>query len=180
MVRLSVLLALTAQNASLALLMRYSRSSEPPPEGRYNATVAVVICEVFKLIISLALLTREEVVGELEKAASESEEASARAKSLAGSRGPFGVNPCGMCSALGKHAFGKPYELLRLSVPGLLYTFQNNIAFFAITHLEAATYQLLYQLKILATAIFSILLLRKQISARQWGSLCMLVAGVGL
>ncbi len=48
------------------------------------------------------------------------------------------------------------------------------------SHLDAATYQLLYQLKILTTALFSVLLLGKSLSRQQWGSLCLLCLGVGL
>ena len=45
---------------------------------------------------------------------------------------------------------------------------------------DAATYQLLYQLKILTTAVFSVVLLGKQLAPRQWASLCVLCLGVGL
>ena len=57
---------------------------------------------------------------------------------------------------------------------------QNNLAYIATSHLDAATYQLLYQLKILTTAVFSVLLLNKTLTLRQWGSLIALCAGVGL
>ena len=50
----------------------------------------------------------------------------------------------------------------------------------AVSNLQAAQYQLLGQLKILTTAIFSVVLLRKQLGGQQWASLCVLVAGVGL
>lgn len=73
-----------------------------------------------------------------------------------------------------------PGDLMRLAVPAGLYTVQNNLAYFAMSHLDAATYQLLYQLKILTTAIFSVLLLKKSLSPTQWTSLCLLCLGVGL
>ena len=73
-----------------------------------------------------------------------------------------------------------PGDLMRLAVPAGLYTVQNNLAYFAMSHLDAATHQLLYQLKILTTAIFSVLLLKKSLSPTQWTSLCLLCLGVGL
>lgn len=76
--------------------------------------------------------------------------------------------------------FSDPYGLLRLMVPAALYTVQNNLAYFAMSHLEAATYQLLYQLKILTTALCSVLLLGRSLSWTQWFSLCVLSVGVGL
>lgn len=79
-----------------------------------------------------------------------------------------------------KKVFGDPWDLLRLMIPAGLYTVQNNLAYFAMSNLDAATYQLLYQLKILTTALFSVILLKKTLNFKQWISLCVLVLGVGL
>jgi len=57
---------------------------------------------------------------------------------------------------------------------------QNNLQYVAATNLEAATFQVSYQMKILTTAAFSVLLLRKQLSASQWVALFFLAIGVGV
>ena len=74
----------------------------------------------------------------------------------------------------------KPRETFLLSVPACLYTMQNNLLIIALSNLDAATYQVTYQLKILTTAGFSVLLLKKQLHRRQWLALILLMMGVTL
>lgn len=50
----------------------------------------------------------------------------------------------------------------------------------AATNLDAATFQVTYQLKILTTAFFSVVLLRKPLSRLKWISLALLTAGIAL
>ena len=57
---------------------------------------------------------------------------------------------------------------------------QNNLQYVAASNLEAATFQVTYQMKILTTAGFSVLLLRKSLSYSQWLSLLFLSIGVGI
>jgi len=74
----------------------------------------------------------------------------------------------------------RPSDTLLLAIPACLYTLQNNLLILALTNLDAATYQVTYQMKILTTAGFSVWLLGKQLSQKQWCSLLLLVAGVVL
>jgi len=73
-----------------------------------------------------------------------------------------------------------PAETLKVCVPGLLYTLQNNLLFIALSNLSGAVYQVTYQLKILTTAILSVLILGKTLGGVKWAALMMLTAGVTL
>ncbi|KAF7294853.1 hypothetical protein MIND_01023200 [Mycena indigotica] len=68
----------------------------------------------------------------------------------------------------------------KLSIPAILYVIQNNLQFVAVSNLQAATFQVSYQMKILTTAGFSVLLLRKKLTSPQWVALLFLAIGVGV
>lgn len=74
----------------------------------------------------------------------------------------------------------KPMETMKLAIPAGIYTLQNNLLYVALSNLDAATYQVTYQLKILTTALFSVSMLGKRLGFYQWLSLLLLMAGVTL
>ena len=78
------------------------------------------------------------------------------------------------------HLFVNWKETLKLLVPAGLYTIQNNLLYVAIGNLPAAVYQVVYNLKILTTAIFSVFMLKRHLARQQWISLIVLVVGVSL
>ena len=86
----------------------------------------------------------------------------------------------GALSVLKRDVWNKPATTLKLLVPSSLYTLQGNLMFLAITYLDAATFQVTYQAKIITTALFAVLLLGKRLSGVQWASLFVLMAGVAL
>jgi UDP-sugar transporter A1/2/3 len=86
----------------------------------------------------------------------------------------------GAVRVLKEEIVNKPFELLKVAVPSLIYTIQNNVLYFALSHLDAATFQVGYQLKILTTAVFSVLMLGKKLSSCQWLALVVLTLGVSL
>lgn len=79
---------------------------------------------------------------------------------------------------LNDEIYNKPSETCKLAIPSGLYAIQNNLLFVALSFLNAATYQVSYQLKILTTALCSVFMLGKKIQQHQWLSLCMLAIGV--
>jgi UDP-sugar transporter A1/2/3 len=67
-----------------------------------------------------------------------------------------------------------------MAVPSALYAVQNNLLYIALSNLEAASFQVTYQMKILSTAVFSVMLLGKRVARLQWLSLGLLMLGVAL
>lgn len=67
-----------------------------------------------------------------------------------------------------------------MMVPCFLYFVQNNLLLAAVANLDPPVYYVVSQLKILATAIFSVLILKKAISVRKWFALAILVFGTAV
>jgi UDP-sugar transporter A1/2/3 len=86
----------------------------------------------------------------------------------------------GMASELRRHVWEARSETLRLGVPAACYALQNNLIFVAISNLSATAAQVLFQLKTISTACFTILLLGKSFRGPQWLSFILLTAGVVL
>ena len=91
------------------------------------------------------------------------------------------ARPQNIPSAVGKlcHAViaGDSWKLF---IPGTIYTLANTLQYVAISNLDAASYQVIYQLKIIFTAVFSVLMLRKSLSLIQWIALILLMIGVSI
>ena len=115
---------------------------------RAEPTVAVLFTEVLKLLMSVALELTR--CGGLGTAASP---ASLRRQ----------VAAC---------------ETARLALPALLYTLQNNLIYVALGHLEVVSFQVLYQTKLIITAVLSVAFLGRRLTAAQWLAVVLLTAGV--
>jgi UDP-galactose transporter len=74
--------------------------------------------------------------------------------------------------------FADRREALKTSIPAICYLIQNNLQYVAVGYLDASTYAVLYQLKILTTALLSVVILRKDLACIQWVSLALLTVGV--
>ncbi|XP_023864945.1 UDP-N-acetylglucosamine transporter-like isoform X1 [Salvelinus sp. IW2-2015] len=141
---------LVLQTTTLVLTMRYSRTLQG--EGpRYLASSAVVSAELLKILICLLLVFYDHSFS-------------------------FWV----LNRVLKEEILNKPMETLKLAIPSGIYTLQNNLLYVALSNLDAATYQVTYQLKILTTALFSVSMLGKRLGLYQWLSLLILMTGIVL
>ncbi|KAJ2889922.1 UDP-galactose transporter Gms1 [Coemansia aciculifera] len=68
----------------------------------------------------------------------------------------------------------------KMLIPAGLYTIQNNLQYVAVSLLDAATFQVTYQLKILTTALCSVVLLGTTLGVMRWVSLLILTLGIAL
>lgn len=71
-------------------------------------------------------------------------------------------------------------QLLQLAVPALLYVLQTVLLQFSLGHLDPVTFQLASQVKIPTTAVCTVWMLGRHLSARHWAALCLLTVGVAM
>ncbi|KAJ3262593.1 hypothetical protein HK103_000122 [Boothiomyces macroporosus] len=134
-----------------SVLVIVMRYSRTIPGPRYNTATAVVVSEFIKLIASLIIHIREE----------------SRIKK---------ITP----QSIFMDVFGPTSGWMAMTVPAILYFIQNNLQYVAVSKLDAATFQVTYQLKILTTALFSVGMLKRTLSLKKWVSLVLLTAGVAI
>lgn len=141
---------LVVQNSALCLTMRYSRAVL---KEQYLTSTTIVLNEVVKLCIALGFM-------------------------LTGFRLKSKIR----LTDLPRHLYSILWckECLLMGLPGLLYFAMNNLAFIGLENLEASTYSLVSQLKILTTAVFARIMLQKKLWWFQWRALVLLVIGVVL
>uniref|UniRef100_A0A915EF51 UDP-galactose transporter n=1 Tax=Ditylenchus dipsaci TaxID=166011 RepID=A0A915EF51_9BILA len=130
------------------IMVRYTRSTTPV-DKLYASSSIVFLAESLKTVVTIFFLLRE------------SNFSMQRTKEV-----------------LRVEYFGKPYEMLKMSVPSIAYAIQNNLDFIALSNLEAGVYQVTSQLKIVSTAIFMMIFLGRSFSVKRWIAIMLLFAGV--
>ncbi|KAL9091664.1 MAG: hypothetical protein Q9165_004740 [Trypethelium subeluteriae] len=135
--------------------MHYSRIMPPVGGHRYFTSTAVFLNEVIKLTISLTMALYD-----------------------ISSNLPPSSPATTLFSTLSTAVFTG--DSWKLAIPAMLYTLQNSLQYLAVSNLEAATFQVTYQLKILTTALFSVMMLGRSLSVRRWVSLILLAVGVAI
>ncbi|KAG6868243.1 hypothetical protein C0993_005943 [Termitomyces sp. T159_Od127] len=155
------LATLAIQNSALTLIMHHSRVSTPASRA-YSAATAVLMNEIFKCLISLVFAHLHiEYPDDTSQAA--------------------GLPRATRVRRLRKLAHSIfSADCWKLSVPAILYVIQNNLQYVAVSNLDAATFQVTYQMKLLTTAGFSVLLLHRKLASTQWLALLLLAIGVGI
>lgn len=144
------LVALVFQNSGLAIAMRYTFVSASG--DHYLTSTAVLIAELLKLLISMV------------------------ACFFLDSNSSFS----NFKITLHDDLLENKLDLLKLMIPSILYTFQNSLQYYSMSCLSAPVFQVLYQIKIITTAMFSVLILSKRLSGNQWVSIISLSCGVAL
>ncbi|KAI1362287.1 nucleotide-sugar transporter-domain-containing protein [Xylaria arbuscula] len=149
------LITLTFQNSAVTLLAHYSRRMPPSGDHRYFPSTAVFLTELFKLSISLTFAIYEV------------------SRTLA---------PSTPATVLFQQIYNAVFrgDGWKLAIPAMLYTLQNTLQYKAVENLDPVHYQVILQLKILTTAIFTVLILGRSLSFRKWVSLVILTAGVSI
>lgn len=118
----------------------------------YFATTAVLLTELEKLVVTLLILLFWENSGSVVKVAASIKEQ---------------VTTNGL-------------ETLKMAVPSLVYAVQNNLGYVALTNLDAATFQVTMQFRIVTTAVMMYFMMKKNLSGQQWLSILVLTLGVAL
>lgn len=149
-IRYGLLLLLTVQNTATVLCMRASMINASATNQKYVVSTLVLTMETIKVVILLALIVIVESSCSLRKA----------------------------MTLLYDEIVCRPYDTLPLAVPSFLYVVQDNLIVYALSCVDATTYQVTYQLRILTTAIFARMLLNKIIPVKRWLSLVLLMLGV--
>ncbi|KAI1004896.1 hypothetical protein K3495_g3323 [Podosphaera aphanis] len=149
------LITLTFQNSALVLIMHYSRIMPVVDGNRYLTSTAVFLNEVVKLAISLTIALHE------------------ISRTLP---------PSSPATALFEQLYTSVFsgDSWKLAIPASLYTLQNSLQYIAVSNIDAIHFQILYQLKILTTALFSVMMLGRVLTIKKWVALILLTFGVGI
>lgn len=139
-----------AQNMLTPLCFRFA-ATESKSSERFSTPVSLTIMELIKFVLSFLLIAVEE-----------------------------GFSITRALSVFNEEVLQKPKDTLALAVPAVLYAIQNGSLQWAGGNLPAALFQVTYQGRLLITAMFSVLLLQKQLSRVQWLAIFLMAIGVGL
>lgn len=169
------LITLALQNAFLTIIMHYSRISVTPNKS-YSAAAAVLLNELLKGTVSI-LIALYRIDASM---SASSHPLSEKSEKVARSPAPSALSmfSASRTRALRIAVFSN--DCYKLAIPAILYVIQNNLQYVAASNLDVATFQVTYQMKILTTAFFSVLMLRKRLSRGKWGALVMLAVGVAI
>ena len=144
------LVLLVLQTTTLVLTMRYSQTQkksktndendDSKPPGKYLVSTAVVMGEWVKLGINTFIILFS----------------------------THNLNIKSFLKDIKKCFITEKSEALKITVTAAIYTLQNNLLYLAAANLDAATYQVSYQTKILTTAFFSWSMMGKKLTVQKF------------
>ena len=109
------LFTLVIQTSTIVLALRYSRKTSSTSGQIYLSSTAVVVSEVMKILACIFFLLRE-ANNDLDH----------------------------LKKNMKEQIFQNWTDNIKLTVPAILYTIQNNLLFLALSYLDAATYQVMH------------------------------------
>lgn len=158
--KLVALGCLVLQTTTAVILTRYSRILRSADQPQYDSATVVVVTEVMKFVLSMALVLLMD------------------------------TNDNGQCSPtkrmqqfwliFQRDCFEKPLDTAKVLIPAVLYTIQNNLVYIALSNLEATTFQVGYQSKVVTCAVLSVVMLGRKLSLKSWIALFSLTGGIVL
>ena len=152
-----LLTILVLQNTLTALLGHFTRQAVDK-DNLYDIGEFILVSELMKLVTSVLL--------ELA--------ASFRIQTL-----PRAITQKGL-EIFKQRLYGRPHDLLRISVPAVFYWASNTLLYVAISNLSVPIFQLMAQTKLVVTAVVSVLVLGRHYSYRQWACLVIISISVAL
>lgn len=135
-------------NSALMIALRYC-TIYSDPSTPYISTTAVLFAEFIKLFLSLIICLIFDANGD--------------SRSL--------------LNVLYRGFIEEKNDCLKVAIPAILYTIQNNLQYVIET---APLFQMLYQLKLLSTAVFYTTLLSQRLTLREWMAILALMIGVSM
>ena len=147
-IAITSLAVLLVEHCTSVTLARYTQQRVNAPNPA--PAVAVLLAELLKLVMSVVLELHS--VG--------------------------GMGSASTPQRLFSSVCGSMLDTTRVAVPAFLYTVQNNLIYVALANLEVVAFQVLYQSKLLLTALLSFAFLGSRFTVQQWASLLLLTVGV--
>ncbi|KAF0719000.1 Aste57867_1343 [Aphanomyces stellatus] len=117
--------------------------------SKYHGTTTVLLYEMLKLILCCGVVVASS-----------------------------GGNVSAAVRAIRVQVLGDTRGYLKMVLLAALYSFQNNVQLLALDHVSASTYAIVYQLKIVTTALFMVILLKRSFHVVQWLAMVVLMLGV--
>lgn len=143
------------QCADSSQLLHYSRVSPVVDGRRYFPSTAVFLTEVTKLAVCLTV-----ALYDVSKSA------------------PPSMPATSLFTSLSAAIFSG--DSWKLVVPAGLYTLANSLLYIGLSNLQAATFQVAYQLRIVAAAAFGAVVFKRNYTLATWMSLLAILVGVAI
>lgn len=179
--KLLSLVILSVQTSAFVLVARQSR--KPDSQGHvYFAGTAVFLMELTKLLLStLAItirtakevLTQDKQQNESYQSLNQNEDAEIDIQEIG-----FAIKFERFARSIKELIW--TWDAVWLLIPAASYVAQNNLQLMAASYLEPALFQTFTQAKLITTAIFSVLMLKRTLHHFQWAAIIVLAVGLAI